>query len=104
MNSKLLTLISLLCVSIPISMTLLWIDVFNKFSTHSERLQQYFSYFPEFMATRNSSAVVSLLFAVLAIVFTSLSLKKSDRFLSIINVLILILGISVLALNLWGIM
>ncbi len=85
-------------------MFILWTKVFDMADEHIERVAIYNSYLPQFMETRLASSGISILFGILGIVLASISLKTSHRILSAFNLLCIIVGGSVLILNIWSLL
>ena len=103
-QSKILTLVSLICLLIPSSILGLWIYVFDLPLTYAERVTVFKKYFPDFLGGRWGTTLLSMIFCVSAIVFSGMSLKLPDRSWKVLNAIIVIISSSLLFLNLWGMM
>jgi uncharacterized membrane-anchored protein len=92
-NAKTL-LLSVLFLIIPAIIFGLWIYVFENYfnEPQSEKVKIYNSYFPAFMRNSFSIAIVVLISSLLAIVFASISLKKSSAVIKVIGVIIIIVA------------
>lgn len=101
---KILTLVSLICLSIPFSIYSLWIYVIDLGTTQAERVSIFKDYFPDFLDGRWSTTIVSIIFSFSAVILSSINLKHLKRIWKIINVLILILSSILLFLNLFSMM
>ena len=101
---KILTLVSLLCLLIPLSIYSLWIYVFDLGTTQTERVFIFKSYFPDFLDDRWSTTLLSIFLCASAIFFSSISFKLSGIFWKGINVIILITSSLLLFLNLFSMM
>ena len=101
---KILTLVSLICLSIPFSIYSLWIYVIDLGTTQVERVSIFKDYFPDFLDGRWSTTIVSIIFSFSAVIFSSINLKHLKRIWKLINVLILILSSILLFLNLFSMM
>ena len=103
-QSKILTLISSICLLTPIFIYCLWIYVFNLVNSQIERVVIFNDYFPDFLHGRFSITLVSLFFCVTAIILSSRNLKVLKKKWKLVNILILLFSSSLLALNLFTIM
>lgn len=101
---KVLTLVSLICLLIPLSIYGLWIYVFDLGTTQIERVAIFKAYFPDFLNGRWDTTYLGIAFCVLAIIFSSISLKLSGKFWKSLNMLIIILSSLLLLLNLFSTM
>jgi hypothetical protein len=102
MKTKVLTLFSLLCLSVPVYLFIIWISIFDKADTQVERVEIYNSYLPNFMGNTTISTLLSILFSAAAAVLAVFSLKTSNRVLSAVNILLLIVAGLVFILNVWS--
>ena len=103
-QSKILTLVSLICLLIPSSILGLWIYVFDLPLTYAERVTVFKKYFPDFLGGRWGTTLLSMIFCVSAIVFAGMSLKLSDKLWKVLNTVIVIISSFLLFLNLWSMM
>ena len=101
---KLVTLLSFICLLVPFSIYGLWIYVFNLGTTQTERVSIFKDYFPDFLTDRLSSTLLGITFCILAIIFSSISLKLSGIFWKALNILIIVVSSLMLFLNLFSIM
>jgi hypothetical protein len=101
---KISTLVSLICLLIPFSIYALWIYVFDLGTTQSERVALFKNYFPDFLNGRWSTTILSIIFCVIAIIFSSNNLLLSKKNWKILNVIILIISSLLLFLNLFSMM
>ena len=98
------SLMGVLCLSIPISLTVLWNHAFNSAATQVERVALYKSYVPEFLHGRNSTSLLSLVFCIAAIILSSVCLQTTVKLWKAINIIVLVLSILSLLLNLFQMM
>ncbi len=101
---KISTLLSLICLLIPFSIYVLWIYVFGLGTTQAERVAIFKDYFPDFLNGRWSTTILSIIFCIIAIIFSSNNLKLSKKFWKILNVIILTISSLLLFLNLFSMM
>ena len=101
---KISTLLSLICLLIPLSIMALWIYVFDLGTTQAERVAIFKDYFPDFLNGRWSTTILSITFCIIAIIFSSNNLKLSKKFWKILNVIILVISSLLLFLNLFSMM
>ena len=97
---KILTLVSLICLLIPYSILGLWIYVSDLGTTQTERVAIFKDYFPDFLNPGWGVALLSIVFCIIAIIFSSISFKLSGKFWKVLNIIILILSSLLLLLNL----
>ena len=98
------TLLSFICLLVPFSIYGLWIYVFNLGTTQTERVSIFKDYFPDFLTDRWGSTLLGITFCILAIIFSSISLKLSGIFWKALNILIIVVSSLMLFLNLFSIM
>ncbi len=103
-TSKILTLSGLICLSVPVSLFLLWIHAFGLGTNPYERVDIFNSYLPTFLHDRIVNACFTLLLSFLSIVFCGISVLKSNVLFIIINMIIIILGSLFLLWNLFTMM
>lgn len=103
-QSKILTLISLICLLIPFSIYGLWIYVFDLGTNQVERVAIFKDYFPDFLNGRWSITLVSIFFCISAIIINSINLKTLKKNWKLLNILILLLSSLLLLLNLFSMM
>jgi len=101
---KLVTLLSFICLLVPFSIYGLWIYVFNLGTTQTERVSIFKDYFPDFLTDRWSSTLLGITFCILAIIFSSISLKLSGKLWKALNILIIVVSSLMLFLNLFSMM
>ena len=99
-----LTIVSLICLLIPLTIFGLWVYVFDLGSTQVERVAIFKDYFPGFLKGRWDTTYLGIVFCVLAIVFSGLSLRLSSKFWKALNILILLISSLILLLNLFSMM
>ena len=98
------TLGGILCVTIPFWMLMKWISSFNLGSNQAERVEIFYSHFPEFLQGRYELLIISLGFCVSAILLNSIGLKLSSMFWKALNIISIIVSILLLFLNLFMMM
>lgn len=103
-KSKILTLISLICLIVPFSIYSLWIYAFNLGATQAERVSVFKDYFPDFLDGRWDITIISIIFCITAVILSSINLKHLKGIWKLINIVILILSSLLLFLNLFTIM
>jgi len=86
---KLLTFLGVLFISIPILIQGLWIYVFNLADNQSDRVAILHGYYPEFLHDRYDTTYLALVFCLLAIILSSISLKLSGALWKTTNAIIL---------------
>lgn len=101
---KLLTVIGLVCLLIPLLIFGLWIYASNMGATQPKTVDIFHNYFPDFLRGRYDLAILSIIFAVIAIILSGICLKINGRFWKVLNVVILALGCLLLFLNLFSMM
>ena len=101
---KRLTLVSLIFLSIPLIIYGLWTHAFKLGTTQVERVDIFYSYFPELLQGRYVLAYISIAFCLLTIILSSISLKLSGIFWKTLNIIILIINSLLLLLNLFQLM
>ena len=101
---KAFTLLGLICCLIPLSIYSLWIYVFDLGTTQAERVSIFKDYFPDLLEGRWSTTLLSIAFCSLAIIFSGMSMKLSEKPWKVINSVILILSGLLLLLNLFSMM
>jgi hypothetical protein len=100
---KIFTFIGFICFSISISILWLWINAFNSGKNQGDSVAIFKSHFPVFLQNGYNISYFSLILCILAIAFSSLSLK-SDGFLWKVNMIILVLSSLLFLLNLFQLM
>ena len=98
------TLISLICTLIPLVIYGLWIYAFNLGTTQAERVTLFKNYFPDFLNGRWDTTFISIAFCVVAILLSTLNLKKLKNFWRTLNILIVVISSLLLFLNLFSMM
>lgn len=101
---KILTLVSLVCIIIPIIIYGLWIYVFNLGTNQYERVALFNDFFPEFLNGRWDTTYLGIAFCVFAIILSSISMKLPNMFWKVLNVLILVISCLLLFLNVFSMM
>lgn len=97
------TLVSLICLSVPISIYGLWIYVFDLGTSQAERVAIFNDYFPDFLHGRWDITYVGIAFSTAAIAFSSIGLRLSKMW-KVLNIIILIFSSLLLLLNLFSMM
>ncbi|MFT6971747.1 MAG: amino acid permease [Roseivirga sp.] len=101
---KIVTLVSLACLSIPLTIYGVWLYVFDLGTTQAERVEIFHGYFPDFLHGRWDTTYVSIIFCVLAIILSSKNMKLSVKIWKAVNIIILVLSGLLLLLNLFSMM
>ena len=98
------TLLGFICLLIPLTIYGLWMSAFGLGTNQSERVTIFNEYFPDFLHGRWGTTLLSITFCILAIVFSSISLKLSGNFWKFLNITILLFSTLLLLLNLFSMM
>ena len=101
---KIATLVSLICLLIPITIYGLWIYAFNLGTTQVERVTIFKNYFPDFLNGRWDTTFISIAFCVVAILLSTLNLKKIKKYWRTLNIFIIVISSLLLLLNLFSMM
>ncbi len=99
-----LTLVSFICLLIPLTIYGLWIYAFDLGTNQIERVAIFKDYFPDFLHGRWSITLLSIAFSIIAIIFSCISLKLSSKFWKSLNIIILLISTLLLGLNLFSMM
>jgi hypothetical protein len=102
--SKILTFLGLICLTIPLSIQVLWIYVFNLGTNQTERVEIFHSYFPVFLHGKFSLTYLSMALGISAIILASIGLKLSGKLWKALNIIVLVFSILLLLLNIFSIM
>jgi hypothetical protein len=103
-NLKILSLVGMLCLSVPFSIFGLWNYSWNLGTTQDERVSIFKSYFPGFLQGQYDSALLSIVFCILAGVLSIICLKLLEKPWRILNIFNLALCSLLLLLNLFSMM
>ena len=76
---KIATLVSLICLLIPLTIYGLWIYAFNLGTTQVERVTIFKDYFPDFLNGRWDTTFISIAFCVVAILLSTNNLKRIKK-------------------------
>ena len=101
---KIIAYIGLFCLSIPLSIFGLWIYAKNSGTTNLERTEVFQSYLPTFLHGQLATSYLSVVFCILAIILSSISLKLPERKWKTLNTVILNFSILFLLLFLFTLM
>jgi len=101
---KLLTILGLLCVSIPILLQGLWIYVRSLADKQADAVALFQSYQPEYLQGPYAALYLSVAFSLLAIILSSMCLKISEKLWKFLNTITLISGSLMLLLSLFQLM
>jgi hypothetical protein len=101
---KILTFVGLFFLLIPISLMGLWIYAFNLGTTQIERDEIYSRFFPGFLLSGYTLAYLSLVFCIIAIILSSMSLSLKGKLWKASNIIILVFSSLLLLLNLFQLM
>lgn len=101
---KVFSLVSLACLSIPVSIYALWIYVIDLGSTQAENVTIFKSYFPGFLQGRWSTTLLSIVFCIASIILSNISLKLSQILWRILNYTVLTISSLLLLLNAFSMM
>ena len=82
----------------------LWVYAFKLGSTQAERVTIFKDYFPDFLNGRWDTTFISIAFCVVAILLSTLNLKKLKNFWRTLNILIVVISSLLLFLNLFSMM
>ncbi len=102
--SKKLTLIGLLCLSIPLFIFGLWIYSFNSGESQPNRIEIFNHFFPEFLHGRYSVAFLCLGLSILSICISAINISIKQIAWKALNILILVTGLMMMMLNLFQMM
>ena len=103
-NLKIVSILGLICLFVPLYILGLWIHAFNAGATQIERVEIFEGYFPGFLQGRFAVTIMSNAFCILVIIFGSIGLKLNVKSWKALNTGTLVLGLLLLALNLFQIM
>ena len=103
-HAKILTFLGLIILSIPLSMQILWIYVFNLGTNQAERVENYHIYFPAFLHGKFGLTYLSMALVILAIILASIGLKLSGKIWKALNIIIMAFSILLLLLNIFSIL
>lgn len=100
---KLLTILSILFLSIPVLIQGIWIYAINSGTTHSDSVNIFDSYFPDFL--QGSMDYISLIFFLMAIIISIICLNSSmSKFYDTLHKIILSVSTLLLLLILFQMM
>lgn len=99
---KILTFLGLISLSIPLSIQILWIFVFNLGTNQAECVEIFHSYFPDSFQGSFGLTYLSIAFSISAIILGSISLKLSGIVWKTLNVITLVFSILLLLLNIFS--
>ncbi len=99
---KTATLMSLICLLIPLSVYGLWIYAFDLGTSQAERVAIFNDFFPAVLSGKGVKAYISIVFGISSIVLSSISLRSSSILLKVLNIIILFFSSIVLLLNLFS--
>jgi hypothetical protein len=100
---KLLTFAGFVCMSVAISIQVLWIYSAHSATNQVESVTTFHSYFPDFLHGRYAINYFNIAFCILAIVTSTINLKSSGNIWKT-NMIILVFSILLLLLNLFQMM
>jgi hypothetical protein len=100
---KILTVVGLLCLTVPVSILGLWIHAFNSGDSQADSVAIFNSYFPDFLNGEYTVTYLSIVFCVLAIIVSIINLKSSGKIWKM-NMIILVFSSLLLFLNLFQMM
>ena len=103
-NLKTLTFTGLFCLSVPLSISGLWILAFNSGVNQTERVEIFRSYFPGFMQGRFDLTILILAFCFLAFTSGLMGIKSPGKIWKSMNIFILVFSIVLAILNLFQLM
>jgi len=101
---RVLSILGLICLSIPLTMFGLWQYAYNQADNQLERVAVFKGFFPSFLHERYDIANISLVSCLLAIILSSVSLKLKDTQWKTMNLVCLILASALFLLNLFQMM
>ncbi|REG82544.1 hypothetical protein C8N25_12175 [Algoriphagus antarcticus] len=101
---KVFTLVSLVSLSIPLSIYVLWICIFDLGATQAERVAIFQSYFPDFLHGRWGTTLLSMFFCIVSIILSNMSLKLPQKIWRILNYTVLVISSLLLGLNVFSMM
>lgn len=100
---KLMSCLGLVCLLIPVIILLMWIHAFNLGSDQPSRVKIYLDYFPSFLSA-NGITLIQIIFCIIAIVISSLSLKLRILAWKLLNIVIIIGSSLMILLQIWGLL
>jgi hypothetical protein len=103
-RSKILTLISVICLFIPVIIYILWLHAINIGKTQKESVIVFRDYFPDFLNGRYDTTIISIIFSFIAVILTAKNLNDSKRLWRFLNIIVLGLGSILLFLNFFSIL
>jgi hypothetical protein len=100
---KLLAYSGVVCMSIALLIQLIWIGAFNAAETHVERVGIFNNFFPEFLQGGYTLTYLSVVFCVIAIILSNMTMKISAIWKTIC-LITLTISVLLLLLNLYQLM
>jgi len=101
---KLLTFLGLISVAIPILLQGLWIYVRSVTASQADAVALFKSFLPECLQGQYAALYLSLGLSLMAIIFSSMGLRLSEKLWKYLNTIILILASLMLLLSLFQLM
>ena len=104
LKSKIFTSLGSLFLLIPLFYQFLWIYIFGKLETHSERVEHFRSYLPSIIREPRIATQLFLAFCLMAIIFSLISFRQSSNLLKGVNILVLIVSLLLMLILLFQLM
>jgi hypothetical protein len=99
-----MTWFSLLLLFVPLSILILWINVFesNPGASQADKVKLFRTYLPNVIA--NNTSIVVLLSSVIALVFASISTTNKFTDYKAINIIVIIISLLISSLTLFSLL
>ncbi len=101
---KILSVFGFISFAIPFSAYILWVYAASQGATHLEKRAIYNSYFPDFLQEPFTITYYSIVFCLLACLFSTVGLELSGKLWKAMNVVVLTLSVLLLFLLVFSLM
>lgn len=98
------TMLSVIFISVPFILMLLWFRASSLGSDFNETLSIYHSFLPDVLTAHGRTSVVSILFCFCSVFFSVRSLKSKKVGIRLTNIILISLSGILLLMNLWSLM
>jgi len=105
-KSNSLSIVGLILLFVPVSIYILWIIAYssNPSSTQAESVAIYLSYFPPFLRSIAATSLLLVISAIGSIVVSVFGRKTSNKFFSVIGLLVIIVASFLLFLQIFSLL
>ena len=101
---KIATVVSFICLSVPVSIFAIWIYVIDIELSQAEQVSIFNNYFPDFLHGRWDTTILSIVLCIAAIILSSLSLESKSKLWKAFSLVIVIISSLLFLLNLFSMM